>query len=68
MNYQYRVLSRGLSGLGSNLEKFGHVLEEFLNDAEVQTLASAGWELWQIETLSEWQANNGFLLVLRRQN
>ena len=67
MNYQYRVLSRGLSSFLTNLENFAEVLDGFLNDAEVRNLTNEGWELWQIQTLSDRQGNNGFLLVLRRQ-
>lgn len=66
MNYQYQVLSRGVSGIFTNLESFAGVLQEFLNDEEVQNLTRAGWELWQIQTLSDQQGDNGFLLVLRR--
>ena len=66
MTYQYRVLSRGLSSFMTNLEAFADVLQQFLEDPEVQNLTRTGWELWQIQTLSDRQGNNGFLLVLRK--
>ena len=66
MTYQYRVLSRGLSSFMTNLESFADVLQQFLEDAEIGQLTDAGWELWQIQTLSDRQGNNGFLLVLRK--
>ena len=66
MSYQYRVLSRGLSSFMTNLETFADVLQNFLDDDEVRGLTRSGWELWQIQTLSEKQGNCGFLLVLRR--
>ena len=66
MNYEYRVLSRGLSSFLTNLETFADVLQQFLNDSEVINLTVNGWELWQIQTLSDRQGNNGFLLVLRK--
>ena len=66
MSHQYRVLSRGLSSFLTNLENFADVLQAFLNDPEVEALTGAGWELWQIQTLSDRQGNNGFLLVFRR--
>ncbi len=52
----------------TNIETFADVLQQFMNDPEVAQLTNAGWELWQIQTLSEAQGNNGFLLVLRRAN
>ena len=50
----------------TNLENFADILQQFLNDEEVTKLTQLGWELWQIQTLSDRQGNNGFLLVLRR--
>ena len=50
----------------TNLETFADVLQEFLESPEVTDLTGAGWEVWQIQTLSEKQGNCGFLLVLRR--
>lgn len=66
MTYKYRVLSRGISSFMTNLENFADMLQQFLNDPEVASLTNSGWELWQIETLSEKQGNNGFVLVFRR--
>lgn len=66
MNYQYKVLSRGLSAFLTSLETFADVLQQFLNDPEVKSLTGDKWELWEIQTLSDKQGNNGFLLVFRR--
>ena len=66
MNYEYHVLSRGLSSFLTSLETFADVLQQFLNDSEVINLTVNGWELWQIQTLSDRQGNNGFLLILRK--
>ena len=66
MLYQYRVLSRGISSFLTNLENFADVLQQFLGDAEVENLTRSGWELWQVQTLSDKQGNNGFLLVFRQ--
>ena len=66
MAYKYRVLSRGLSSFLTNLETFADVLQQFLDDPEIASLEREGWELWQVQTLSDKQGNNGFLLVLRR--
>ena len=66
MVYQYRVLSRGISSFLTNLETFADVLQQFLEDPEVVNLMRSGWELWQTQTLSDRQGNNGFLLIFRR--
>ena len=50
----------------TNLKTFADILQQFQGVAEVTDLTQSGWELWQIQTLSEKQGNNGFLLVLRR--
>ena len=65
MNYEYRVLSRGVSAFSSSLEGYAAILEELLNDAITQELARGGWEVWRIEKLDE-QGARGFLVILRR--
>ena len=37
-----------------------------LNDDAVRELTQAGWEVWRIERFDGYQANHGFLLILRR--
>lgn len=37
-----------------------------LNDKAVRELTKAGWELWRIEKFDSYQANDGFLIVMRR--
>ncbi len=49
-----------------SLEDFGEVLNQMLNDDSLRRLTDAGWELWRIEKFDSYQANHGFLVILRR--
>ena len=66
MSYEYRVFSKGITSFTKNLEDFGEVLSQMLNDATVRQLTKAGWEIWRIEKFDSYQANHGFLVILRR--
>lgn len=66
MSYEYRVFSKGITTMRQSLEDFGEVLNQMLNDDSLRRLTDAGWELWRIEKFDSYQANHGFLVILRR--
>lgn len=65
MIYEYEVQTEGGSSF-DNLEGFGSRLQEMLNGEEAASRMAQGWELWQVNTLSDHSGVNGHVLVYRR--
>lgn len=66
MNYEYFVYPIGGSVMQS-LEETGEMLEEALNHPEMAAHVELGWELWQVNTLTDGSGgNNGVLLIFRK--
>lgn len=65
MVYEYDVQTEGGSSF-DNLERMGERLGEVLNGEEAASRMTAGWELWQVNTLNNHEGINGLVLIYRR--
>jgi hypothetical protein len=65
MVYEYEVQTEGGSSF-DNLERVGENLQNVLNGEEAASRMVAGWEAWQVNTLSGHQGIHGVVIIYRR--
>ena len=65
MVYEYEVQTEGGSSF-DNLERVGERLQIMLNGEEAGSRIVAGWEAWQVNTLSDNQGIHGMMVIYRR--
>ena len=65
MVYEYEVQTEGGSSF-DNLERVGERLQNMLNGEDSESRMIAGWEAWQVNTLSDNQGIHGMMVIYRR--
>ena len=65
MVYEYEVQTEGGSSF-DNLERVGERLQNMLNGEDSESRIVAGWEAWQVNTLSDNQGIHGMMVIYRR--
>ena len=65
MAYEYEVQTEGGSSF-DNLERVGERLQIMLNGEDSESRIVAGWEAWQVNTLSDNQGIHGMMVIYRR--